>query len=333
MSEKPASRLPHVSHMHSLMEPSRTLTMYPAPPSQLFQQFFAGASNFSVGGGQFNAIGGDYVVSSIDPDQLERLLAQLRQAELAYRSISQHVGYSSANGVTIIDALDERVVLPPSIVAEFGEVHDFLVKHFRGVLGEELVAEKKYRIARQHDGQLVKPEDWKEVLEVGEVVVMSMLIGRVWVKSVRDTCPNAAEWLKCRRCKMRYLCSMRPDRRSRPPRSPKEIGSFRHVVKEHVNYVGHSLEAHIQLADRFRLVLSGFSYAYVVLPLEAHIPLADRFVLLFSRVPYVGLPLEPYIPLADRSVPLPSSSRYNFVSLNCPPDQLTSLCSRPIHAL
>ncbi|KAF6747316.1 hypothetical protein DFP72DRAFT_611455 [Ephemerocybe angulata] len=217
------------------MPSSRSLTSrrYRAPRTQPLQQLFAGASNFSISGSQINAI-------------VERLLAQLRQGEFAYRSISQHVGYSSANGLTIIDALDERFVLPLSIVSKFEDVHEALLKHFRGVVGEGLVAEKKYRIARQHDGQLVKPEDWKRVLEAGEVVVMSMLIEKVWVRSVEDACPKCGRtrlgsyrdggWLKCRRCKMRYLCSTKPvGYRGQVPRSPYEIGSFRHVAKERVN--------------------------------------------------------------------------------------------------
>ncbi|KAF6745122.1 hypothetical protein DFP72DRAFT_1077867 [Ephemerocybe angulata] len=317
------------------MDPSRSLTSYPAPPTQPFQQFFAGASNFFVGGGQFNAIGGDYIASSIDPDQLERLLAQLRQAELAYRSVSQHVGYSSANGVTIIDALDERFILPLSIVSEFEDVHDSLLKHFRGVIGEELVAEKKYRIARQHDGQLVKPEDWKEVLETGDAVVMSMLIEKVWVESIKDVCPKCGRtrlgssreggWLKWYSLSSSLVYVVLPLEMYIP------LAERSVLLLSRLLYVVLSLEAQLTLADLSVLLLPSDSYvflpwhytyrsltvpcssSYVVLPPEPYLPLADRSVLLLSSGPspsYVLLPLELYIPLADRSVILLSSPLY-----------------------
>ncbi|KAF5310462.1 hypothetical protein D9611_012239 [Ephemerocybe angulata] len=325
------------AEMKRLVQSSRHFSPNASRVSPL-QQLFAGASNFSISRSQINAIGRDYVdhrtVSNIDPDQLERLLAELRQAEFAYRSISEHVGYSSANGVTIIDALDERFVLPLSIVSEFEDVHDSLMKHFRGVLGEELVAEKKYRIARQHDGQLVKPEDWKKVLEAGEVVVMSMLIEKVWVKSLKDTCPkcgrtrlgssNEGGWLKCRRCKMRYLFSTEPTCRKGTCRyahiqvaDPSMILISSSYVapsldpyipladRSVIQYVAPSLDPYIPLADRSVLLLS--SVPYVILSLEPYVPLADRSVLLLSSVPYVVLSLEPYVPLADRSVLLLSS--------------------------
>ncbi|KAF5320451.1 hypothetical protein D9611_010672 [Ephemerocybe angulata] len=395
MSENPGSRLLNVSHVHLLvqirsdcymiplksslllppsapsptralqMDPSGPLTRYSSPPTQLFQQFFAGASSFSVYGGHFHAIGGDYVdsrtVSNLNADELERLLAQLRQVELAYRSIAQHVGYTSVNGVTIIDALDERIILPPSLVAEFEDVHYFLLKHFRGVLGEELVAEREYCIARQHDGQLVRPEDWKSVLEAGEVVVMSMLIEKVWVESVKDTCPKCGRtrlgtyreggWFKCDRRFIELTLYVVPYEAYIlvADRSALLISRVMYVIFHrrrtfisltapftcslvrtsflHLKCTFFSLNATSCSCSEVRDPSASLpSRSYDLPPLQPFISITDHSVLLLPSPMYVDISPEVYIQLADRSVVLLPSPLYVLVFLSCASTSLTSLC-------
>ncbi|KAF6745272.1 hypothetical protein DFP72DRAFT_1091646 [Ephemerocybe angulata] len=261
------------------MEPSR----HPVPQTQLSQQFFAGASNFSVSGGQFNAIGGDYIVNSIYLDQVEHLLAQLRRAEFALRSIPQHVGYTSANGVTIIDALDERIVLPHSLVAEYEDVHEFLLKHFRGVIGENLVAEEEYCLARQHDGRWVKPQEWPQVLEA------DMSEGYLWTWYVVLLMKHTFRSLTVRRSAVLLLS---------------------------ISYVFLPLEAYIPLADLSLLLLS--SRWYVFLFPEAYIMLTDPSVFLLFSLLYV-VPFLTVLFITQHRHPTEEASRFEEIVEATPP--------------
>ncbi|KAF4612587.1 hypothetical protein D9613_012689 [Agrocybe pediades] len=168
-----------------------------AGPTQVNQSFFAGASNILVSGGQFINVAGDYVVhrEHLDPAQVQRILLQLlATSDLVRRSIAQIVGYSHENGgVTIIDALGEKLVFPPSIMALFSDAHDNLSKHFRGKVGEDRVHSERYCLVKQGDGLRVNEDDWNTVVQAGEVLVMCMLIKKVWVESRKQTCPKCGD--------------------------------------------------------------------------------------------------------------------------------------------
>ena len=58
-------------------------------------------------------------IEAVNLDQQTQMLVQFLQASIAQRSFSQSVGYHQENGVTITDALGDKIVLPPSIMREF----------------------------------------------------------------------------------------------------------------------------------------------------------------------------------------------------------------------
>ncbi|KAJ3537652.1 hypothetical protein NMY22_g5505 [Coprinellus aureogranulatus] len=164
--------------------------------------------------------------------------------------MSPSVGYTRENGVVFIDALGAKLVLPPSVVATYSDVHEVMVKHFRGKFGEVRVAKQGYCLASEQDGTVVRPEDWDpyKMVEKGEVLVMNMLIERAWVESVKDTCPRCGRtklgtyqdggWLVCRRCNTRFTYSPAPDRVDQyPPYDDNKIGSFKHMRKVFVQMV------------------------------------------------------------------------------------------------
>jgi hypothetical protein len=68
------------------------------------------------------------------------------------------------------------------------DMHDALVKHFRGKVGEERVIEERYCLARL-DGMLVGAKEWNDLELVGELV-MSMVVEREWSEAFAGTCPK-----------------------------------------------------------------------------------------------------------------------------------------------
>ncbi|TEB30994.1 hypothetical protein FA13DRAFT_476287 [Coprinellus micaceus] len=158
-----------------------------APPQPAGSHFFAGASNFTLG--QFSL---NYATDPAEGQRVQ-LLVQLLQANLAHRGLSQPVGYNRENGVRIVDALGGELILPPSIMGQYSDVHELILKHFRGKLGEERVVESRYCIVTEQDGTPVQPEDWDLVLNSGEGLVMCMTVEKVWVESVKDTCPQCGK--------------------------------------------------------------------------------------------------------------------------------------------
>ncbi|TEB31982.1 hypothetical protein FA13DRAFT_1791261 [Coprinellus micaceus] len=224
---------------------------------QTIQHFFAGASHFTVG--QLNTYG-------MHPEELQevRMQVQLLQAHIAQRGLSQPVGYNRENGVRIVDALGGELVLPPSIMGQYSvtsaaasrvswltsrkDVHELMMKHFRGKLGEKRVVRNRYCIMTERDGILVQPEDWDHVVSSGEGLIMCMVVEKILVESVKDTCPQCGKtrlgtyresgWLICRRCEKRFQSSA--DSISRvytPPNRGDKIASFRHIQKVFVEYV------------------------------------------------------------------------------------------------
>ncbi|KAF9552753.1 hypothetical protein CPC08DRAFT_768058 [Agrocybe pediades] len=163
--------------------------------TQVNQSFFAGASNITISGGQFLAVAGNYVrqVVNLDPAHVQRILLQLLETDLVRRSIAQIVGWSDKNGVTVIDALGEKLVFPPTIMALFSDAHNNLSMHFRGKLGEDRVQSGRYCLVKQGDGMRVNEDHWNTVVQAGEVLVMCMLIEKVWVESREQTCPRCGD--------------------------------------------------------------------------------------------------------------------------------------------
>ena len=69
-----------------------------------------------------------------------------------------------------------------------------MLKHFRnGKIGEERVAEHRYCVVSARYGTLVNPNNWDQVLGSGEGLIMCMKVERVWVRSVKNTCPQCGK--------------------------------------------------------------------------------------------------------------------------------------------
>ncbi|KAF4615609.1 hypothetical protein D9613_012913 [Agrocybe pediades] len=183
--------IPALSQTSTTMSPSNTkiVSLSRSPvgeTTQVNQSFFAGASNIIISGGQFNNVAGDLVIhpENWDRAEVEDILLQLLRTDLVRRSIAQIVGYNRENGgVTIIDALGEKLIFPPTIMAQFSDAHDNLSKHFRGKLGEDRVNSRRYCLVKQGDGMRVDEWDWNTVVQAGDVLVMCMLIKKVWVEA------------------------------------------------------------------------------------------------------------------------------------------------------
>ncbi|TEB32007.1 hypothetical protein FA13DRAFT_319081 [Coprinellus micaceus] len=224
----------------SQAEPSSSGTSSTAS-RQMIQHFFAGASHFTVGQLNQNNYG-------MDREELRILLLQVLRSNSAQRGLSQSVGYNRENGVRIVDALGGELVLPPSIMGQYSDVHDLMLKHFNGKLGEERVVESRYCIVTECDGTLVQPENWDHVLSSGEGLIMCMTVEKVWVESVKDTCPQCGKttlgtyresgWHICRRCEKRFRSSADSISGVRcPPIRDNKIASFRHIRKVFVERV------------------------------------------------------------------------------------------------
>ncbi|TEB30975.1 hypothetical protein FA13DRAFT_473696 [Coprinellus micaceus] len=151
---------------------------------QAIQHFFENASNITIGR--------DFLVN-IASSANDQLLFQLLQANLAQRGLSQPVGYTRENGVRIVDALGDELVLPPSIMRQYSDVHELMLKHFWGKLGEERVVENRYCIVTERNGALVQPENWERTLNSGEGLIMCMTVRQVLVEAVKDTCPQCGK--------------------------------------------------------------------------------------------------------------------------------------------
>ncbi|KAF9552947.1 hypothetical protein CPC08DRAFT_714189 [Agrocybe pediades] len=221
--------------------------------TQVNQSFFAGASNIIISGGQFNNVGGDLVIhpENWDRAEVEHMLQQLLKIHLEQRSIADgNIGYSHDNGgVTIIDALGEKLVFPPTIMALFSDAHDNLSKHFRGKLGEDRVHSGRYCLVKQGDGMRVDEHDWNTVVEAGEILVMCMLIEKVWVESRKQTCPKCGDtrlgtqrdggFYVCRRCGKRFTFERAPhEKRLQPPsEDDNTVATFVNVRKAFVKKV------------------------------------------------------------------------------------------------
>ncbi|KAJ3506237.1 hypothetical protein NMY22_g17316 [Coprinellus aureogranulatus] len=220
-------------------------------PRQIFQQFFAGASNFTITGGQFNAIAGNYVVNNgtgldkaeemyIGQRQVERMMLEVQRKVIAECHIPCQVGYGPGNGVVIIDAFGRELVLPPTIVALYSDAHVIVSNHFRGKLGEERVAQFKYCIVTKRHGVVVGPHNWARALEKGEIFVMCMLIEEEWVESLKEACPKCGKtslgtmkdggFLVCRRCEKHFTHTNRPEWTTWAPMTTN-VDSFKHFLE------------------------------------------------------------------------------------------------------
>ncbi|KAF4614989.1 hypothetical protein D9613_003533 [Agrocybe pediades] len=273
-------------------------------PTQVNQSFFAGASNILVSGGQFINVAGDYVVhrEHLDPAQVQRILLRLLETDLVRRSIAQIIGYSHENGgVTIIDALGEKLVFPPSIMARFSDAHDHLLKHFRGKLGEDRVHSGRYCLVKPGYGMRVNEDDWNTVVEAGEVLVMCMLIEKVWVEGRKQTCPKCGDtrlgtqrdgsFYVCRRCHKRFTFERAlKARRFRPPsEDDNTVATFVNVRKEFVkvgDYWSMLVHSYRQQDDDVVTQLS--RNLYVSAWLESSDSTTDHFALLLSSLKYVA---------------------------------------------
>jgi hypothetical protein len=111
--------------------------------------------------------------------------------------------------VRIVDALGGELILPPSIMRHYSvmfvaasrvcwltplkDIHELMLKHFHGKLGEEHVVKNRYCILTERDGTLVQPENWDRVLSSNEGLTMCMTVEKVLVTSVKDTCPQCGK--------------------------------------------------------------------------------------------------------------------------------------------
>ncbi|KAF9539959.1 hypothetical protein CPC08DRAFT_717373 [Agrocybe pediades] len=242
-----------------------------AGPTQVNQSFFAGASNIIVSGGQFVNVAGDYVVrrEHLDPAHVQHILLRLLETDLVRCSIAQIIGYSHQNGgITIIDALGEKLVFPPTIMARFSDAHNNLLKHFRWKLGEDRVRQRRYCLVKQGDGMRVHRSDWNTVVQAGEVLVMCMLIKKVWVESRKQTCPRCGNtrlgmqrdggFYVCRRCCKRFTFERAPTAKALlpPSKDAVTVATFVNVRKEFVEYVAAQVKLSESTTDHVVFLLS-----------------------------------------------------------------------------
>ena len=71
------------------------------------------------------------------------------------------------------------------------DMHNALVKHFRGKVGEERVIGERYCLAHLN-GTVVGAQDWNNLEQMGELV-MSMVVERLWSKALAGTCPKCGK--------------------------------------------------------------------------------------------------------------------------------------------
>ncbi|KAF4615490.1 hypothetical protein D9613_003560 [Agrocybe pediades] len=325
-------------------------------PTQVNQSFFPGASNIIISGGQFTNVAGDFVIhpEHWDRAEVEHILRQLVKTHLEQRSIADgNVGYSHENGgVTIIDALGEKLVFPPSIMALFSDAHDNLLKHFRGKLGEDRVHSGRYCLVKQDDGMRVDERDWNTVVGAGGILVMCILIEKVWVASRKQTCPKCGDtrlgmqrdggFYVCRRCRKRFTFERAPKaRRIRPPsKDDNTVATFVNVRKEFVKnddvvtllsrkYVAARLESSESTTDHFAFLPS--SGMYVAARFESSDSTTDHFAFLLSSCWYVTARLESSDSTTDHFAFLLSRTQYvaaRFESSDSITDHFAFLLSR-----
>jgi hypothetical protein len=141
---------------------------------------------------------------------VQRTVEKVLRAEIQklQHSLPPNVGYSSANAIIITDALGEVLILPWSIVSSFQvrisisttytfftektnkELQGILMKHFRGKVGGQRVASGHFCVLRANGGKPIKGEEWDNVTEAGERLIMCIVVEQVWVREVAKLCPK-----------------------------------------------------------------------------------------------------------------------------------------------
>ncbi|RXW15000.1 hypothetical protein EST38_g10857 [Candolleomyces aberdarensis] len=161
---------------------------------ELALQLFCGSSNFSVDGVTVNAIEGGMNIHANDLAELKSVVAEagkvMRQLQLIRNSLPETVGHSSANAMVITDALGRTVTFPWEIVSSYEDFHETMITYFREKVGERRIKDRHYSIVRLHNGTVVNVDNWDDIRESGEQLVMSMLIDVVWVKEAEEACPK-----------------------------------------------------------------------------------------------------------------------------------------------
>jgi hypothetical protein len=132
----------------------------------------------------------------------------LRAIQKLQHSLPLNIGYCSANAIIITDALGEILTLPWSIVSSYQvrisisityrvltkktnkEMRGTLMKHFRGKVGGQRVASGHFCILRADGGKPVKGEEWADITEAGERLIMCIAVEQVWDREVEKLCPK-----------------------------------------------------------------------------------------------------------------------------------------------
>ena len=125
------------------------------------------------------------------------------------------VGYDLENALILIDALGERVTLPMqfcfspdvrllhttfdrSLTRNVQELHETLIRLFKGKIGESLVEQREYSISTKDGNSIVASNNWGDIVKKGTVVVMSVIVKKVALRQEhasrqRNVCPRCYE--------------------------------------------------------------------------------------------------------------------------------------------
>jgi len=125
------------------------------------------------------------------------------------------VGFDLENALILIDALGERVTLPMqfcfspdvcllqttfdhSLMRNVQELHETLIRLFKGKIGESLVERHEYRISTKDGNSLVASNNWGAMVKKGTVIVMSVIVEKVALQQEharrqRNACPRCYE--------------------------------------------------------------------------------------------------------------------------------------------
>ncbi|TFK16994.1 hypothetical protein FA15DRAFT_371475 [Coprinopsis marcescibilis] len=220
---------------------------------QVAVQLFAGASNLSITGGTFNAIGRDMIVNyQNNPAETLSLLLEaqrlMQELQRVQATVPTGVRFGNANAVTITDALGETFTLPWNLIPSHEDMHDIIRRYFRGRIGEADVADQRYRLLPPDQPEVNVMNSWNygRFVRPGSELVMSMRV-RKPLEGPRDLCPDCGQtdlgtytsdgWTVCRRCNKRFKTTVSIvyiGKLGDP--LPTHLPYFRHVHQECCRY-------------------------------------------------------------------------------------------------
>ncbi|KAF8967531.1 hypothetical protein BDZ97DRAFT_527161 [Flammula alnicola] len=149
-------------------------------------------------------------LTSYHADVNRETLASIRKEILTIQErLPPSLGYGRENAVILMDAFGKSMTLPMDFCYSPDKLHDILMLHFKGKIGHDYVMQREYSISSQDGKAVVKsdPGEWGSVVKKGAVLVMSMKVRRVKLKSKSATLQRTT----CPRCYRTYVGVMRDE--------------------------------------------------------------------------------------------------------------------------